>query len=118
MQVNIHDKAHELAQALKQTDEYREMMELKELVYQDDTNKQLLEEYKRLQMRLMAASAGGAQPQPEEVQRMQAIAGLMQLNQDIGRYMMAEFRFQRLLSDVFKILGDVAGIDIDSLGGA
>ena len=118
MQINIHDKARELADALKQTDEYHEYSELKTQVYDDATNKQLLDEYKRLQMRLMAASASGSQPDPDDMQRMQGIGSLLQLNPDVGRYMMAEFRFQRLLSDIFKILGEVAGIDLDSLGGA
>ena len=28
---------------------------------------------------------------------------------------MAEFRYQRLLSDIFKILADTAGVDLDML---
>ena len=28
---------------------------------------------------------------------------------------MAEFRFQKLLADIYKILGDAAGIDMDML---
>jgi hypothetical protein len=28
---------------------------------------------------------------------------------------MAEFRFQKMLADIYKILADVAGIDLDML---
>ena len=31
--------------------------------------------------------------------------------------MLAEFRFQRMLSEIFQILGETAGIDLDALAG-
>ena len=46
---------------------------------------------------------------------MQRIASLLQFNQDASQYLLAEFRFQKMLADIYKILGDVAGIDIDAL---
>ena len=36
-------------------------------------------------------------------------------NPDVSAYLLAEFRFQKMLSDIFKILADVADIDLDSL---
>ena len=84
--MNPYDQAHELARALKESEEYREFTRLKEVAYDDGTNKALLDEYKRLQF-----------------------------NPDVSAYLMAEFRFQRMLSDIFKILADVAGVDLDML---
>ena len=46
---------------------------------------------------------------------MQQIAALLQFNPDVSAYLLAEFRFQRMLSDIFKILADVAGVDLDAL---
>ena len=46
---------------------------------------------------------------------MQQIAALLQYNQDARDYLMAEFRFQKMLADIYKILADVAGIDLDML---
>ena len=51
----------------------------------------------------------------EDFQRLQQIGTLLQFNPDVSAYLMAEFRFQRMLSDIFKILADVAGIDLDML---
>ena len=44
-----------------------------------------------------------------------AIGTLLQFNPDVSAYLLAEFRFQKMLSDIFKILADVADIDLDSL---
>lgn len=114
--MNPYDQAHALARALKDSDEYREFARLKEIAYEDGTNKALLDEYKRLQFRLQAKAASGESLPDEDMQRLQQIGTLLQFNPDVSAYMMAEFRFQRLLSDIFKILADVAGVDLDMLG--
>ena len=113
--MNPYDQAHELARALKESEEYREYMRLKETAYDDGTNKALLDEYKRLRFRLQAKIAAGESMPDEDMQRLQQIGALLQFNPDVSAYLMAEFRFQRMLSDIFKILADVAGVDLDML---
>ena len=113
--MNPYDQAHALARALKESDEYREYMRLKETAYDDSTNKALLDEYKKLQFRLQARLAAGESIPQEDMQRLTQIGALLQFNPDVSAYLMAEFRFQRMLSDIFKILADVAGVDLDML---
>lgn len=113
--MNPYDQAHALARALRESEEYREMTRLKEAAYDSDTNRALLEEYKRLQFRLQARLAAGETMPEEDYQRLQQIGTLLQFNSDVSAYLMAEFRFQRMLSDIFKILADVTGVDLDVL---
>jgi len=113
--MNPYDQAHALARALKESEEYREYARLKEVAYEDDTNRALLDEYKRLQFRLQGKLAAGDSLPGEESQRLAQIGALLQFNPDVSAYLMAEFRFQRMLSDIFKILADVAGVDLDAL---
>ena len=113
--MNPYDQAHALARALRESEEYREYARLKEVAYDDGTNKALLDEYKRLQFRMQARLAAGETMPEEDFQRLQQIGTLLQFNPDVSAYLMAEFRFQRMLSDIFKILADVAGVDLDML---
>ncbi|MBR2700091.1 MAG: YlbF family regulator [Clostridia bacterium] len=113
--MNPYDQAHALARALRESDEYREYMRLKETAYDDGTNKALLDEYKKLQFRLQAKLAAGESMPQDDMQRLTQIGALLQFNPDVSAYLMAEFRFQRMLSDIFKILADVAGVDLDML---
>ena len=113
--MNPYDQAHALAKALKESEEYAEYMRLKQVAYDDSTNKALLDEYKRLQFRMQAKLASGENMPEEDLQRLQQIGALLQFTPDVSAYLMAEFRFQRMLSDIFKILADVAGIDLDML---
>lgn len=113
--MNPYDQAHELARSMKESEEYREYMRLREIAYEETTNRALLDEYKKLQFRMQAKLATGENMPEEDLQRLQQIGTLLQFNPDVNAYLMAEFRFQRMLSDIFKILADVAGVDLDML---
>ena len=41
--MNIYDQAHALARSMKQSEEYTEYMRLRELAYDDSTNRALLD---------------------------------------------------------------------------
>ena len=115
--MNPYDQAHALARSMKESEEYRENTRLKEIAYRDDTNRALLDEYKRLQYQMQLSVAAGRRMEEDDLQRMQKIAALLQFNQDCSAYLLAEFRFQKMLADIYKILADVAGIDLDMLSG-
>ena len=108
--MNVYDQAHALARSMKESEEYKEYMSLREKAYEDETNK-------RLQYQMQRAMAAGKRMEEDDFQRMQKIAGLLQFNPDASAYLLAEFRFQKMLSDIYKILADVAGIDLDMLSG-
>lgn len=111
--MNIYDQANNLARALKDSEEYREYMRLKDAAYEDSTNRALLDEYKKLQFRMQGKMASGEEMPEDDLQRLNQIGTLLQLNPDAGAYLLAEFRYQRLLADVFRILSDASGISPD-----
>ncbi len=113
--MNVYDLARQLASELRRTDEYANYARLKKEAYEDGTNKALLDEYKRMQFKMQARAASGEQMPREDMEKLQRIASLLQLNEDAREYMLAEFRFQRVVSEIYKIIGEAAGIDIDSL---
>ncbi len=115
--MNVYDQAHALARSLKESEEYVQYAQLREKAYEDSTNHALLDEYKRLQYQMQLALAAGRRMEEDDFQRMQKIAGLLQFNQDASAFLLAEFRFQKMLSDIYKILADAAGIDLDMLTG-
>lgn len=106
----IYDKARELAKAMAESEEYSAYKQAKEKAYANDTTKALLKEYQTLRVKLQGAIVSG-QKDDEAMQRLQKIGEVLQLNQDASAYLMAEYRLNTMLSDVYKILAD--GIDLD-----
>ena len=112
--MNIYDTAHRLAGEIRQSDECVRLRELRDRAYEDDTNRALLTEYKRLQVRLQMSMVGAAGQMPsEEMQRFQQLASLLYMNSDVQAYLMAEMQMQKTMADVFKILTEAAGITFD-----
>ena len=115
--MNVYDKAHELARELKNSPEYQEYQRCKEVAMENETQKALIQEYKKLQFQLQVWVAGGGKPDPAEMERLQKIMAVLQLSQDATRYLMAEFQLQKMLADIYKILGEAVDIDMDMLRG-
>lgn len=113
--MNPYDQAHQLANALRESEEYKEYARLKEIAYESDANRALLDEYRALQFRVQTRMASGERADDQDMQRLNQLGVLLQFNPEASAYLLAEFRFQRMLSDIFKILGSVAGIDLDML---
>ena len=97
----IYDKARELAKAMAESEEY---------VSYKNTTKALLKEYMTLRIRMQGALVSG-QKDDEAMERLQKIGEVLQLNPDASAYLMAEYRLNTMLGDVYKILAD--GIDLD-----
>ena len=113
--VNIYDTANLLASQIRETEEYKEYQRLNEAARQDDTNRTLMDEYKRLQYKMQASLVAGGTMSEDDVKRMQQIGSLLQFNQDASAAMLAEFRLQKLIADIYKIIADAAGIDLGAL---
>lgn len=112
--MNIYDTAHRLAAEIKNSDECVRLRELRDRAYSDNTNRVLLDEYKRLQLQLQMSMVGGAGEMPsDDMQRFQQLASLLYMNSDVQAYLMAEMQMQKTLGDVFKILTEAAGISFD-----
>lgn len=114
---NIYDEVYKLAAQLKETDEYREYIAAREAAMANETNKALLGEYKKLQFQLQFAMAGGGETKAEDMERLQKIAGVLQFSQEASAYLLAEIRMQKLLSDIYKIIGEAVDFDMSFMEG-
>ena len=109
-------KAHELAQEIRQSEEYKTYMDLRDRVMADDTNKTLLKEYKKMQTRLQMAAMAQSSSDNEEMQRFSQLSALLFSQQEISAYLLAEMRLQQAMGDIFKIITDASGLELELPG--
>ena len=113
--MNIYDKAHELAAELKNSEQFKLYEKARAAAMENETNKALLMEYKKLQYQLQIQVASGGKALAEDMERYQKLAAVLHMSSEATAYMMAEFQLQKTLADIYKILGEAAGIDMDFL---
>ena len=112
--MEVYDTARQLAKQLSESAEYAAYAEAKAAAGENETTRVLIDEYHRLQIRAQAAVVSGKQD-AEAMQKLQKIGELLQFDKIASQYLMAEFRLNRMLSDVYKMLADAVGIDLSTL---
>jgi cell fate (sporulation/competence/biofilm development) regulator YlbF (YheA/YmcA/DUF963 family) len=104
--MNHYDYAHNLARALKESEEYQAMLKAKEQMEADPKNKEMLLEFRKFQWEMQKSQA--LQEEIDEVtkRRMAQLGDLVGANSAIQGYLMAEYRFGQVMMDIQKILSD------------
>lgn len=110
----VYDKANELAKLLKESDEFKEYKAAKEKAFANDTTASLVKEYHKLQLAAQAAMVSGKKDE-DTMQRLQKIGELLQLDKDASAYLFAEYRLNRTVSDVYKIIAEAIDVDLGAL---
>ncbi len=103
--MEAYEVAHQLAKALADSDEYRQFIEAKAKVEEDETNMTLLQDFRRRQLELQMAQITGEDIDEEQVEQLEKMYQMLSLNKNINEYLNAEYRLSRLMADIQKIIG-------------
>ena len=79
----------------------------------EEGNKALIKEYKTMQLKAQAAYMTGEAPDSELMEKMQKLGEVLQFNKDVSAFLLAEYKFNTLIGDIYKIIGDACEIDLD-----
>lgn len=109
--MNVYDKAHELARTLKVTPEVVEYAEAVKKINASETNKRMVEDFRKKQMELYNIQMQGMVPSKEQMDSLTNLWNVIGLNSDIRGLMESEMKFSRLWEDIMKILNDAVGLN-------
>ncbi|MEW6523728.1 MAG: YlbF family regulator [Bacillota bacterium] len=112
----VYNRAHELARAMKESQEYREYRESRQRL--DDTASRMLRDFRLHQARLHAAHLAGKEPDAEAVKQFERLRGLVELHKPLMEFLALEERLVTMIGDIQKILGDAVELWDYDLGEA
>lgn len=104
--MNIYDKAHDLAAALKDSPEVAEITAAMKLIEADPESKRMLDDFRVRQNAVQQRMMAGEMPAPEEMEQMEKQFEVLSLNLNIRRLFDAERRLSIIIQDVNKIITD------------
>lgn len=110
--MNPYDAAHLLANALKESPEYKEFKNLKNQVQQHESTKKMLKDFRKKQYIHQTKQMSGQQVSEEDTKKMQELQNVLMQNPVVGPYLHAEFRLSTILNDVYKIMGETVDMDM------
>lgn len=108
--VNIHDKAHELANVIKQMDEVKRLKEINEMINKDDNLKSLLKELREVQFLVFNEQRSNGSLNKETEDKFKAVSQKVMANPVVAEYVQYEQRVGIIVDDIMKILNEAFGI--------
>ncbi|ACL22092.1 cell fate (sporulation/competence/biofilm development) regulator YlbF (YheA/YmcA/DUF963 family) [Desulfitobacterium sp. LBE] len=113
--MSIYETAQQLAQQIKESDEYRDFIVAKELMKADEGQYKMIRDFQMKQFEIQQAQLFQLDISQGKQQELERLYSLLSLNPAAREYLEAEFRISRMINDVQKIIGE-AIIDVLPLG--
>ena len=109
--MNVYDTANKLAQEIKQSEEYVNYKMAKEALNLNTELKKKIEEFEKTRYEVQLSAMQTGKNDEEKVKKMQQLYIELYENADAVKFFEAETKFNIILADVNKIIGD-AVIDV------
>ena len=104
--MNVYDTVNNLAQEIKDSEEYKNFKKYKEIVRSNKETSDKLKKFEELRYGAQITAMQGIKPDPEKEKELQTIYLELLSQENIKEYFDAEFKFNILIADVNKIIGE------------
>lgn len=103
--MNIYDTANKLAKEIEESNEYKEYKKAKKTVMDNPELKEKIDEFEKIRYEVQILAMKGEQANEEKMQKLQEIYTMLIQNQEIKEYFDLEVKFNVMIADVNKIIG-------------
>ena len=104
--MNTYDKVHELVRSIKESEEVKQYLAIKEELYADDKNKEMIKNFRDMQTEVQSLLMQGKEADSEKMEKLQNLYQILVTNPKIKEFFDKEVQFDVLLSDIYKIIGE------------
>lgn len=104
--MNFYDKAHELTRALKETNEYKEYIQLKKELKTNEEKYKMVKDFKDQQRNHQVKYINGQEVTKEELEHMQNLYSILIQDEKIRKLLECEMKIDVFLADMQKIVGE------------
>lgn len=102
----VYDQANELARSLKESKEYLEYKKAKEEVKSVPELKEKIDEFEKIRYETQLLTIQGEQQSEEKMNKLKELYQILMQNPKVKEYFDVEVRFNIMLADVNKIIGE------------
>ena len=104
--MNVYDEMNKLCEGIKETHEFTKIQEAKKKLSDDKDAEAMVKDFLQQKSQLELLQYQGKKPDEEAVKKMQKLYEVLQLNPVANEYIQNYIRFQMMIGDLSKTLGD------------
>ena len=105
--MNVYDTANKLAQEIKQSEEYETYKMAKEAINLNPELKNKIDEFEKSRYEVQIIALQTGKQDDDKMRHVQELYGELIQNQEASKFFDAEMKFNILIADVNKIIGQV-----------
>ena len=105
--MKVYDLANELAEEIKQSEEYVTYRTAKEAINLNYELKKKIDEFEKARYEAQIIAIQTGKDDEQKMKNVQELYGELIQNEEASKYFDAEIRFNVLIADVNKIIGNV-----------
>ncbi|HEY3368491.1 MAG TPA: YlbF family regulator [Symbiobacteriaceae bacterium] len=110
--VNVHDYAHSLARALKESPENATYQAARKHIEAKPQAKEMVLDFHKKQIELQSLSIQGKEPTEQQKESLQRLYTVINGDPDVREFLAAEQRLGVLMNDIYKILGEAIDMEV------
>ncbi len=104
--MNVYDAVNNLARAIKDSNEYKEYKEVKEKIVKEPQLKAQIDEFEKIRYEEQLLAMQGEKQSEEKMAKLQELYKILVQNPDVKEYFDKEVKFNVMIADVNKIIGE------------
>ena len=104
--MNVYDTVNKLAQEIKASEEFTNYKKYKDIVKSNQEVSEMINKFEALRYEIQISAMQGVEVNKDKEKELQDIYTTLLSKENIKEYFEAEFKFNILLADVNKIIGD------------
>ena len=104
--MNVYDEMNNLCKAMKESREFSMMKEARIKLASDKTAEPLVKDFLKQKQDLEIIQYSGKQPEKADMEKVQKLYEVLQLNPVAAEYLQTYIRFQMMVGDISKSIGD------------
>ena len=116
--MNVYDQAHSLAAAIRASEEFKQYDQHKKVIEANPQLNEAINDFMKRQVEMQAAQMLGQQPTAEDMQKLQQLSLILMQDPSAAQYIQCQMRLSMMMADVYKIIGEAAGLDMNNMFGA
>ena len=114
--MNVYDQAHQLATAIKESEEFKYYENSKNAVESNPQLNDAIKDFMKKQFEFQTKQMMGEELDQEEFVKLQQLSAVLMQDPLTSEYFQCQMRFSTMMSDVYKIVGDAADFGLGPMG--
>ena len=115
--MNVYDQAHQLAKAVKESEEFKHYDRAKKEIAANPELDKAIKDFMSRQFELQAAQMMGQSPDADAIGQMQQLSAALMADPSAANYIQCQMRLSMMMADVYKIIGETVDLGFDPTGG-